>query len=198
MSETPLALDPLDGRPPTVPCPFCKSKETTCALRNHKAGDLVGKPFWVSECMDCDAQGKRYFLSDMEYHGCESSEELGQHCTDMWNRCALASSPPQAPAPTSPEFQAWWESHIAQWSYRAATEEMIRDACAEAWAVARTPTAPPQEPAAPANLHRDQAWLEIQGAMEDNMLNPAQKCEFIASILKGILANPPKLGGYNG
>ena len=48
-----------------------------------------------------------------------------------------------------------------------------------------------------ANLHRDQAWLEIQGAMEDNMLNPAQKCEFIASILKGILANPPKLGGYN-
>ena len=44
----------------------------------------------------------------------------------------------------------------------------------------------------------EQAWNEIQGVMMDDMLNLTQKRAFVISILKGQLANPPKLGGYNG
>jgi hypothetical protein len=44
----------------------------------------------------------------------------------------------------------------------------------------------------------EQAWNEISGAMGDTILNPTQKRAFVIAILKGQLANPPKMGGYNG
>lgn len=50
----------------------------------------------------------------------------------------------------------------------------------------------------PSRAWLEQAWREISDTMSDKMLNPTQKKQFVIAILKGQLANPPKLGGYNG
>lgn len=70
---------------------------------------------------------------------CQEAKKVATEALSMWFQ--EQSTPPEsgAPAPTSPEFQVWWESHIARWGYKSDTEELVRDACAEAWAVARAP-----------------------------------------------------------
>ncbi len=54
-----------------------------------------------------------------------------------------------------------------------------------------------REDAARTPAHDRQALAEIKGTILDNMLNAEQKLTFVAAILRGELANPPKLGGYN-
>lgn len=47
----------------------------------------------------------------------------------------------------------------------------------------------------------EQAWEEIRDTMRDKLLNEEQKKQFVISILKGQLANPPtesRYRGYNG
>lgn len=48
----------------------------------------------------------------------------------------------------------------------------------------------------------EQAWAEIRDAMRDKLLNETQKKQFVISVLKGHLANPPteekRYRGYNG
>lgn len=65
------------------PCPFCNSQDIRSMLHNNLGGPFVGKPYWGVDCLDCDAQVQRVFLSDLEIYG--TGETAQEMCERMWN-----------------------------------------------------------------------------------------------------------------
>ena len=77
------------NHPPLKHCPFCGEEEDIVMRKEIYDGPceaLIGNVFYYVECMPCDAKGTNAWVSDAEFEGWSSAQEMA---AAMWNCRAL-------------------------------------------------------------------------------------------------------------